>query len=75
MSRRSRRAFRRFEREHFCWGFPDGSFAFVPASVDTLPKGGDAKQAPCESKGSAGGSEADETPNPDNRTSRSPGNE
>ena len=35
------------------------------ASVDTHPKGGDAKQAPCASMGSAVGSEADETPNLD----------
>jgi len=36
------------------------------ASVDTLPKGGDAKQAPCESKGSAvtpKAADAQDTPN------------
>jgi hypothetical protein len=49
MSRRSRRAFRKFDREHFCWGFPDGSFAFVPAQgIEAASAGETVKQGSTE---------------------------
>jgi hypothetical protein len=41
-------------------------FRLAPASVDTLPKGQDAKQGLAGTEGSAVGSEADETPSNSN---------
>lgn len=37
MSRRNRRAMRRFDREHFCW-LEDGAYTFVgPAGAGQVP--------------------------------------